>query len=72
MRVRHLLYRRGLTCRSQLASAPDWLLLTVPHLGRKALAEIRSIVPLQTDWYKVRSSCASKKRRMVEDADADS
>lgn len=45
--IRHTLYRAGFTCRMHVATCPDWLLLTVPNLGKGSLRILRAAIPFQ-------------------------
>lgn len=44
-RLVRTLFRSGFTCRRQLQTCPDWLLLTVTNLGAKGVVAIRATLP---------------------------
>lgn len=49
-RLQNILHRSGFSCRRQVIPCPDWLLMTLPNLGKKGFAEIRAVMPFNVKW----------------------
>lgn len=47
-----VLLRGGFTCQRQVEACPDWLLLTIPQLGRVGLGNIRRVLLYRRDIYR--------------------
>lgn len=46
-----LLWRSGFSCYRLIQACPDWLLLSVPGLGKTRLTEIRRVLPYTREVY---------------------